>query len=479
MTESVTQAQDKMTSQISDKQKRVVVAGGGPVGTLTAILLKRRGFHVDLYEAATDIRAQEAASGRSINLALSFRGISALERAGVGDVIDTLGVVVHSRYIHAMNGKQYSLPYGKGRYLYSIGRADLNKSLLTIAENMHVGLHFGQKLTRADASIPTATFKGKNGQVTTVNNAKVLLGCDGAYSAVRMNMLKNRMDFSQSYIELGYKELCIPPTSSGEYALKPNHIHLWPRQDFVLLALPNLDKSFTGTLIMPFADYDKITAGDDVVKFFDKYFKDLIPLVGKKSLKESFFAFPPLPMVTVRCKPYHYKDKAVLLGDAAHAVIPFAGQGLNCGLEDTLVFDELMAECGDDFSKVLPKFSEARMPPCNELANLAMYNYMEMRSGVASPSFLLQKKIGDILHYFLPDTYIPRFTMVTFTRIAYDEIARRARKQDNAMSSGLLAFGLSALAVAVFSLGKMCAEVDVWNPGAIQYFTQQVSNFYM
>lgn len=464
-----------MTSEMSSENNKIIVVGGGPVGALTAILMSQRGFQVDLYEASTDIRKQKVPAGRSINLCLSYRGIEALKRAGIDDIVSTDAVPLRSRYIHLMDGRKSVQNYGGGNYLYSIGRGDLNKKLLSFAEKRdNINIHFEQKTVRVDVEIPSMTFKGKDGLITTVDDAKIIIGCDGAYSVVRMNMLRNRLDFSQSYIDLGYKELTIPPTAAGEYAIPPNHIHIWPRKKFSVVGLPNLDKSFTCTLLMRVDEQENITSGEDVVNIFETHFKEIAPLIKMDTVKESFFKFPPWPMVTVRCKPYHFKDRAVLLGDAAHAVVPFGGQGLNCGLEDTLILDELMDKFDDDFSVVLPKFSELRLDACNELANLALHNYKQVHSGVANPWYIFQQKVVAGLRFFLPNTYIPRFNLMTFTRIPYHEVVKQADKQDRAMNASIIAIGCSIFGIGAYSLSKFFTEACLGCLGSMQQFRERI-----
>nr|XP_039265002.1 kynurenine 3-monooxygenase-like [Styela clava] len=437
---------------MAEHNGKAIVVGGGPVGTLTAVFLGRRGFHVDLYEARSDIRSAENVSGRSINLALSVRGLSALKHGGIEERIRSIGIPMHSRYIHTGKGS-YTIPYGKkGQYLLSTDRLELNRQLLSVAEKSeNVNLYFEHKLVNCDTRIPSATFQKAGSEITKTGD--VLIGCDGAYSAVRRQMLKGRMDFSQFYIEHGYKELCIPPTADGEYAMPPNHLHIWPRHEYMLIALPNLDKSFTCTLFMPFSKYEQIVTGNDVIDFFNVNFNDVVPLIGDSLLRTSFFELPPLPVVTVKCSPFHHGKTALLLGDAAHAVVPFYGQGLNAGLEDALIFDGLVDKFGCDFEQIVPKFSEVRVKAAHAIADLSLYNYMEMRSHVATPWFLLRKKVDGFLNILFPSSFIPRYSMVTFTRIPYDQALKRAKVQDKIVDNGIIIAGglmLTAIAFAAY-----------------------------
>uniref|UniRef100_H2Z2S8 FAD-binding domain-containing protein n=1 Tax=Ciona savignyi TaxID=51511 RepID=H2Z2S8_CIOSA len=351
------------------------------VGALHACLLSQRGYNVDLYEARKDVRKSDTASGRSINLALSYRGIQSLKKAGLDDKIIKLGTAMHSRMIHPLNKPCYEIPYGKKeQYLLSIDRLKLNQDLLSAAEEReNVKIHFSSKLVSCDLNSSSALFKTYGILFYTVEQkSKVIFGCDGAYSAVRRQMQREVFDYAQSYIPHSYKELSIPATKKGEYALPPNHLHIWPRHKLMLIALPNQNRSFTCTLFMPVEEFERIQTGDDAVQFFNQMFPDALPLIGEDFLKKDFFHLPPLRIITVKCSPYHYKNTAALLGDAAHSITPFYGQGLNAGLEDTLLFDELMEKYDCDFDTILPKYSEMRCSDGHAISELSHQNYIEV-----------------------------------------------------------------------------------------------------
>ncbi|XP_049591358.1 kynurenine 3-monooxygenase [Syngnathus scovelli] len=423
----------------STKEKKVVaVVGGGLVGALNACFFAKRGFDVHVFETRDDIRQAKIVKGRSINLALSHRGRQSLKHVGMEEKIISQGIPMHARMIHSPNGVQSPIPYGKkGQYILSVDRANLNKELLTEAETYaNTKLNFDHKLQDWSAESGLMTFIRPDGSKTQIE-ADLIVGCDGAFSAVRKQFLRqSRFNYSQTYIPHGYMELTMPPVN-GEFAMKANYLHIWPRNTFMMIALPNLDKTFTCTLFMPFEEFAKITTGDEVIEFFQKYFPDAIPLIGVDALKRDYFRLPAQAMVSVKCSPYHIGDKCVLMGDAAHAVVPFYGQGMNAGFEDCIVFDEIMEQFNEDFSAVLPEYSRVRVPDDHAIADLAMYNYIEMRAHVNSKWFLFRKRVDNILHFLMPKTIIPLYTMVTFTRTPYHEAVNRWHWQDKVINRGL------------------------------------------
>uniref|UniRef100_A0A3B3YVZ2 FAD-binding domain-containing protein n=1 Tax=Poecilia mexicana TaxID=48701 RepID=A0A3B3YVZ2_9TELE len=286
----------------------------------------------------------------------------------------------------------------------------------------------------------------------TQTQADLIVGCDGAFSAVRKQFLRrSRFNYSQTYIPHGYMELTMPPRN-GEFAMKPNYLHIWPRNTFMMIALPNLDKTFTCTLFMPFEEFEKISTGDEVIEFFQKYFPDAIPLIGAATLRRDYFRLPAQAMVSVKCSPYHIGDKCVLMGDAAHAVVPFYGQGMNAGFEDCIVFDEIMNQFNEDFSAVLPEYSRVRVPDDHAIADLAMYNYVEVIQ------FLLH-----MLHMF--------FSNVTFTRTRYHVAVERWHWQDKVINRGLLLGAVGAAAGGFYLLIKNPPDINklaitaekIWN----------------
>ncbi|KAK1791836.1 hypothetical protein P4O66_013808, partial [Electrophorus voltai] len=448
------------------------------VGALNASFFAKRGFEVVLFESREDIRYAKTVQGRSINLALSYRGRQALNHIGIEEKIVSQGIPMHGRMIHSTSGKCSPIPYGKkGQYILSVGRANLNKELLTAAEAYpNTELNFSHKLLDWSPETGTMTFLGPDGTERDVQ-ADLIVGCDGAFSATRKQFLRrSRYNYSQTYIPHGYLELTMPPRN-GDFAMKPNFLHIWPRNTFMMIALPNMDKTFTCTLFMPFENYEKITTGEELINFFQKYFSDSIPLIGVDALRRDFFRLPAQAMVSVKCSPYHLLDKCLLLGDAAHAVVPFYGQGMNAGFEDCLVFNEIMDELNEDFAAVLPEYSRVRVPDDHAIADLAMYNYIEMRSHVNSRYFLFRKYLDNALHFIMPRTIIPLYTMVTFTRTHYHEAVIHWKWQNKVITQGLWIFGTVSVIGGVCLLLKIgpkkpsVAVEQLWNRGlALKFF---------
>uniref|UniRef100_H2TVW8 Kynurenine 3-monooxygenase n=2 Tax=Takifugu rubripes TaxID=31033 RepID=H2TVW8_TAKRU len=438
---------EETTSRSSSKV--VAVVGGGLVGALNACFFAKRGFQVELFEAREDIRRARHVKGRSINLALSHRGRQALQHVGMEEKIVSQGIPMNARMIHSPSGKLSSIPYGKkGQFILSVDRANLNRELLTEAETYpNMQLNFDHKLQDWSAETGLMTFARSDGSVQEIQ-ADLIVGCDGAFSAIRKQFLRrSRFNYSQTYIPHGYMELTMPPVH-GEFAMEPNYLHIWPRNTFMMIALPNLDKTFTCTLFMPFEEFEKITTGEEVMEFFHRYFPDTIPLIGADALKRDYFRLPAQAMVSVKCSPYHIGDKCVLMGDAAHAVVPFYGQGMNAGFEDCVVFDEMMEQFKEDLSVVLPEYTRVRVPDDHAIADLAMYNYVEMRAHVNSRWFLFRKLLDSFLYAIMPKTIIPLYTMVTFTRTPYHEAVERWHWQNKVINGGLL-LGATGAALGV------------------------------
>nr|CAB3260043.1 kynurenine 3-monooxygenase [Phallusia mammillata] len=438
--------------------KRVTIVGGGPVGALNACYLSKKGYIVDLYESRSDIRKTENAVGRSINLALSLRGIEALKEVGLDEKVKALGIPMRARMIHLVNGKCYPVPYGKsGQHLLSVDRMKLNRDVLSAASEFpNVDLHFNHKFVSCDLATAKSTFVKTSPQlpdkeeVTITSDA--IFGCDGAHSAVRRQLQKRRFDYSQQYIPHGYKELTIPPTEDGKYAMPANYLHIWPRHEFMLIALPNQDMSFTCTLFMAFSIFDTLTTEQKVLDFFREVFPSAVDLIGEELLKTDFFLLPPLPMVTVKASPYHYKDKVVLFGDAAHACVPFYGQGLNAGLEDVLVFHEILEKHNYAFDVAFSAFSEQRSKDGHAVADLSHQNYIEMRSSVTSSWFLFRKKVDSLLSFLCPSVFTPKYEMVAFTRTPYHKVIEKSELQYKYVN-----YGLAALCVLMFIGGSRLA----------------------
>uniref|UniRef100_A0A096LYC7 Kynurenine 3-monooxygenase n=1 Tax=Poecilia formosa TaxID=48698 RepID=A0A096LYC7_POEFO len=452
-----------------EDKKVVAVVGAGLVGALNACFFAKRGFEVEVFETREDIRKAKVVKGRSINLALSHRGRTALKHVGMEDKqIVSKGIPMNARMIHSLSGKQSPIPYGKkGQYILSVDRANLNKELLTAAETYpNTKLNFDHKLQDWSAETGLMTFARPHGSKTQTQ-ADLIVGCDGAFSAVRKQFLRrSRFNYSQTYIPHGYMELTMRPRN-GEFAMKPNYLHIWPRNTFMMIALPNLDKTFTCTLFMPFEEFEKISTGDEVIEFFQKYFPDAIPLIGAATLRRDYFRLPAQAMVSVKCSPYHIGDKCVLMGDAAHAVVPFYGQGMNAGFEDCIVFDEIMNQFNEDFSAVLPEYSRVRVPDDHAIADLAMYNYVEMINHLILKSYIIRRNKMKCLSV----ADIPTVFQVTFTRTRYHVAVERWHWQDKVINRGLLLGAVGAAAGGFYLLIKNPPDINklaitaekVWN----------------
>ncbi len=415
--------------------RHVAIAGAGLVGSLLSILLAKRGYKVDVFERRPDMRRETISAGRSINLALSDRGWKALEAAGIAEALRPVAIPMKGRMIHNLNGSLDFQPYGTESHqaIYSVSRGVLNMELMNLAEQQpNVAYHFNHRCVDVDLDTATLQFHNEATNENHTVQADHVLGADGAYSAVRWRMLKtDRFDYSQDYLDYGYKELHIPPDATGGWRMEKNALHIWPRGNYMLIALPNIDGSFTCTLFFPFEgtpSFEVLQTADDVLQFFNEVFPDAVPLMP--TLIEDFFENPTSSLVTVRCYPWVRHDKVALIGDAAHAIVPFFGQGMNAGFEDARVFAELLADNNDDWAQTLPVYQQERKPNTDAIAELAVNNFIEMRDLVADPQFILRKKIEKKIHSLYPDRYLPLYSMVTFSDKSYFEALSEGKKQD-------------------------------------------------
>ena len=417
-------------------KKKVIIIGAGLVGSLLSIYLSKRGYRVSIYERRGDMRKEAVEAGRSINLALSDRGIKALKEVGIADEILNIAIPMHGRYIHNAEGAHAFQPYGKeGQYINSVSRRELNCKLMDLAEQQGTEIYFGHKLTAIDWTENNLTFQYNQEALTT--NFKLLFGADGAYSAARLaHMVQHStFEYHQYYIDCGYKELSIPAGDKGSFRLEKNALHIWPRKNYMLIALPNLDGTFTGTLFFPFEgelSFEKLTSEEAVSEFFKQTFPDVVPLIP--DLTNQFFHHPTSSLVTVKCFPWTREDRFCLIGDAAHAIVPFFGQGMNAGFEDCSVLNELIDKHDDNWSEILSQFQNLRKADADAIADLAINNFVEMRAKTADPKFLLQKKIEAKLHEHHPDKWMPAYSQVTFSpHIRYSEALKNSQRQDSIM----------------------------------------------
>ncbi len=414
--------------------KRATIIGAGLVGSLWALFMAKRGYEVNVYERRADMRKQEMVAGRSINLALSDRGLRALRTLGLEPRIREMAIPMHGRLVHMPNGNSGLQPYGEhGQYINSISRGGLNALLMDEAEqHPNVTFHFNTRSIEIDQQknevLLEDTLTGKQ----FLTHSDVIFATDGAFSMVRNSMVKtDRFDYSQHYLPHGYKELSIPPDEGGGYRMDHSALHIWPRKSFMMIALPNLDGSFTCTLFLAFEGtiaFENLTTVPQVEAFFQEQFPDLIELMP--NYVEEFFGNPTASLVTIKCYPWVHKGKIALMGDASHAIVPFYGQGMNSGFEDCTVLNELADEFHEDWPHVLDAYQRNRKPNTDGIAELAVRNFIEMRDLVADPFFQLQKQVEKQLHRRYPARYVPLYTMVTFSEVPYAEALRRANIHD-------------------------------------------------
>jgi kynurenine 3-monooxygenase len=412
----------------------ITIAGAGLVGALHSIYLSKRGFTVNVYERRADMRKNRIVAGRSINLALSDRGFRALEGVGIAEAIKEISIPMSGRMMHDPTGQLTFQPYGKeNQAIYSVSRGGLNCKLMDLAEEHGVRLNFNHKCVDVNLEEGSAIFEHDGLQKKVISD--LLIGADGAFSEVR-NVLQRTpwFNYSQEYINYGYKELAISPDEKGNHRMERNALHIWPRGDFMLIALPNIDGSFTLTLFFPRSgpkSFESINTPEEILAFFQSNFPDIMPLIP--DLLAQYATNPVSGMVIVKCFPWNWKDKVVLLGDSAHAIVPFFGQGMNCGFEDCTVFDQLLNDNQGGWQAMLDNFTAIRKPNADAIAELALRNFIEMRDRVSEPLFLLQKKIETRFNELHPDKWIPLYSMVTFSHVPYAEALKAGDRQESIM----------------------------------------------
>lgn len=418
-------------------EPQFTILGGGLAGALLAVYFGQSGYSVNVYEKRSDPRLNKSDAAKSINLALSTRGLFALEEVGLKDLVLKLAIPMRGRMIHDQKGAISYQPYGTTdeEVLYSVSRAELNNALLSAAEKHPlVQLFFNKKCSTVDLDQNTLCFADQAG--TTVP-FRAVIGADGAFSQLRYQMQKlDRFDFEQYFLPHGYKELTIPPGTDGKFLLNPEALHIWPRGDFMLIALPNPDHSFTCTLFCPYdgdPSFAKLTTPQIVRSFFETTFPDALPLMP--TLNEDFFNNPTGTLVTIRCSPWVYQGKAALVGDACHAVVPFYGQGMNAAFEDCSFLLKCLKDSPDNLDTAFRQYYHCRKLHTDTLAKLSMENYIEMRAKVASPLFLLWKHLENYLHEKFPRWIISLHGIVSFTRTPYHDAVERVKLQNRLLGS--------------------------------------------
>lgn len=427
---------------------RVAIVGAGLAGCLLAVLLGRRGIEVTVYERRPDPRVAGSERGRSINLAISARGLAALEQVGLRDQSLKKALPMHGRMVHPRAGEQNFQPYSADgeRAINSISRAQLNASLLDAAEaTPGVTLRFSQRVTGVDTREGALLMEDGRAEP-----ADVVLAADGAYSAVRASL---KLDGDADFLEHGYKELTVPPRD-GEFALDPDALHIWPRGTSMMIALPNLDRSFTCTLFWPKPDFAARDTPDKVAACFAEHYPDVAGLMP--DLAEDYEHNPVGSLVTVRAWPWvRYGDGAIvaLLGDAAHAIVPFFGQGANCAFEDCIEIDRCLDEADGHWPRALSLYQERRKANTNAIAEMALDNFIEMRDRVASPVYRAKQAATHALERRLAGRYVSRYELVSFSTMPYSEIPARIRRQNRVLAATALG-GTAAIALTLRALRR-------------------------
>ncbi|MDX1761990.1 MAG: NAD(P)/FAD-dependent oxidoreductase [Christiangramia sp.] len=403
--------------------KDVAIVGSGLVGSLLAIFLRKQGHKVTVFDRRPDVRKVQF-SGRSINLAMSNRGWNALREAGIEDDIRKLALPLDKRAMHVEGQPVYFQKYGdEGEAIYSISRGVLNRKMIDLAEAAGAKFRFEEKIwdvNMREARLYTGDSEKGPWQEYQFD---LIFGADGAFSRVRHKMQRqSRFNYSQHFIDVGYKELTIPANEDGSHKLDNTSFHIWPRGNFMLIAMPNLNGTFTCTLFMPFegeVSFESIVTEQQADNFFENYFPDIKDEIS--NLKKDFFSNPTSAMVTIKCFPWSYYDKITLVGDSAHAIVPFYGQGMNAGFEDISVLNSKMEKYGNDWQKIFEEYQTERKPNADAIAELSYRNFIEMSSKTADPMFLLRKKIEKKFADEHPELWTPLYSRVTFSDKAYSE----------------------------------------------------------
>lgn len=425
-----------------DKKNKTVIVGAGLCGSLLALRLAQRGYKVEVYESRPDLRTTDISAGRSINLALSDRGLKALRLCGMEEKAREICIPMFGRLMHDAKGDTFSSNYSgrENEFINSISRGNLNAILLDAAEeHENVNIHFNIKCENIDIENTIAHFKDYNTKESFSVQADVIFGADGAGSSLRKSYISERkflFSYSQEYLNHGYKELEIPADTSGNHQISKEHLHIWPRGDFMLIALPNMDGSFTVTLFLSYDEgefnFENLITEEKITEFFEKEFPDALALIP--NIKEEFINNPTGPLGTVKCSPWSYLNKTLLIGDSSHAIVPFYGQGMNASFEDVFVLDEVLNQDLGDWESVFKVYQKTRKKDTDAIADLAIDNFHEMKNHVANPLFKEKRKIEMDLEKAFPTEYLSKYSLVTFNEhIGYNEAMNKGRAQDKAL----------------------------------------------
>lgn len=417
--------------------KQVTIVGAGLVGSLWAVYLSKAGYKVSIFERRSDIRKAEISAGKSINLALSDRGWKALKGAGVDHHIREIAIPMPGRMMHSIQGELTYQPYGKeGQAIYSVSRGGINARMMDIAEQVgNATIRYNTKCLGADMQNGITYFQDLDSGEDFEVKSDLIFACDGAFSSIRYNSMQklDRFNYEQRYIEDGYREILLPANEDGSYKIEKNALHIWPRGRFMLIALPNEDGSFTCTLFMPFegeSSFEQLTSKEAVNTFFKETFPDFYEMMP--NIADAWEDHPLSSLAITRCSPWHH-GKAALMGDAAHATVPFYGQGMNAGFEDCTVMNDLMLKHDHNWEAIFEEYSRTRKPDGDGLQDLSLHNYHVMRDFVADPKFLLQKKIEARFSERHPELWMPLYSMTTFSDIRYSVAWKEGRRQQRIM----------------------------------------------
>ncbi len=425
-----------------NKKDKILVIGAGLCGSLLALRLAQRGFKIEVYESRSDLRTSDISAGRSINLALSDRGLKALRLCGMEEKAREICIPMYGRLIHDKDGNIFSSNYSgrENEYINSISRGDLNAILLDeVEKHENVNIHFNKKCENIDIENNIANFEDYKTKQNFSIKADVIFGGDGAGSSLRKSYLSERkflFSYSQDYLNHGYKELEIPADKSGNHQISKGHLHIWPRGDFMLIALPNLDGSFTVTLFLSYDEgefnFENLTSEKKITEFFEKEFPDALALIP--NIKDEFINNPTGPLGTIKCSPWSYENKTLLIGDSSHAIVPFYGQGMNASFEDVYVLDEILNKDLGDWKSVFNEYQTKRKKDTDAIADLAIDNFHEMKKHVSNPLFKEKRVIEMDLEKTFPTEYSSKYSLVTFNEnIGYNEAMKRGRAQDKAL----------------------------------------------
>lgn len=426
----------------------MTVVGAGLVGSLWAVYLAKAGFKVNVFERRSDMRLQQSSAGKSINLALSYRGWKALDAVGIGDSIREIALPMWGRTMHHVDGSTTYQPYGnKDQAIYSVSRAAINAKLMDIAEKTYfANFHFDMECVKVDATQGISHFVNKKSNQQFNKQSDVVFAADGAFSAARYSSMQklDMFDYSQQYIQDGYREILLPANNDGSYKLSKDSLHIWPRGRFMLIALPNFEGSFTCTLFMPFKNhahcFENLQSKLQVTNFFKEVFPDFYKLMP--NVADAWDEHPLSSLAIIRCFPW-VNQNLVLLGDAAHATVPFFGQGMNAGFEDcSVLWDNLVAH-PNDWGNAFNAYQVERKPNTDAMQDLSLLNYSVMRDMVADTDFLLLQQIERRIQFLYPQYYFPLYSMVSFTDIPYHTALTKGKEQEDLIKKCILANGIT------------------------------------